>query len=137
MTATVIRNEKFTDLTVNVNEMFNTADKLMEKIQRVCCFTSLLAVFNLAFFIGVPFNGALGSVVAFLGLLGVASGIVACPMKFIKNALTLCGSAFLMGLAFVVVGCFIGLAIGVFVSCLMIFIAPAFVTIPHYFNELK
>ncbi len=138
MKTNVMNNEKIAKFMEKATTAFETTGKVVLNIKKVCCFTSVLAFFNIIAMTGGNNGvGFLNAMMIILGILGILSGIIACPIKMIGRILALCIGGFTIGLAFMGIGCVIGLMIGVIASALMVMVAPAVVAIPHYFNELK
>lgn len=116
----------------------NILDKIY-KIRCVCCFTSLLAVVGLVFLFGEQMQvpDFVGYILAILWLIGVLSGIIACPLKMIGNVVGLVVGGVVIGLPFLGVGAIVGLVIALFICFGMVLFFPSIVTIRYYFNELK
>lgn len=116
----------------------NILDKIY-KIRCVCCFTSLLAVIGLLFLFGEQMQvpDFVGYILAIFWVIGVLSGIIACPLKMIGNVVGLVVGGFAVGLPFLGVGAIVGLVIGLFISVGMVLFFPSIVTIRYYFNELR
>jgi len=102
----------------------------------VCCFTSVLALANLSIFIGGDWNISdfWVYVILGIGLLGVISGLIACPLKLILSAVKIITSCATFGLIFTPIGAVIGIIVGLLISIALIFLAPAIITIPHFFS---
>ena len=116
----------------------NILDKIY-KIRCVCCFTSLLAVVGLVFLFGEQMQvpDFVGYILAILWLIGVLSGIIACPLKMIGNVVGLVVGGVVIGLPFLGVGAIVGLVIALFICFGMVLFFPSIVTIRYYFNELR
>ncbi len=102
-------------------------------IRCICCFTS---VFSLIGTLILLFGGSFG-VAGFMFVIGLPSAILACPFKFIGISMALIAGGFSIGLCFLGFGCIIGAAIGFILSVVLFIYCPVFVTVPHYFKELR
>lgn len=138
MTTNVMENGKIANFMEKATAAFETTGRVLLRIKKVCCFTSLFALFNIiAMTVGNNGETFVDKLMLILGILGVLSGIIACPIKLIGRILALCIGGFTIGLAFLGFGCVIGLMVGLIASLLMVMVAPAVVAIPHYLNDLK
>lgn len=120
----------------------NVIESLLDKIYKircVCCFTSLFALFGLAFLfadsITVPDWMAALLLVAWL--LGILSSLIACPFKMIGLVVKFVVGGVAIGLPFLVIGAIFGLVIALLICFFMVLFCPAVVTIRYYFKELR
>ncbi|MBR6501983.1 MAG: hypothetical protein IKT42_00915 [Clostridia bacterium] len=102
-------------------------------IRCVCCFTSIFSVLGTLVLI---FGGSM-TLGGILFVIGLPSALLACPIKFLSIVLAFTTTGFTIGLCFVGFGCVIGAAIGFILAVVLWLYFPAFVTIPHYFKELR
>ena len=102
-------------------------------IRCVCCFTSIFSVLGT---LVLMFGGSM-TLGGILFVIGLPSALLACPLKFLSIVLAFTTTGFTIGLCFVGFGCVIGAAIGFILAVVLWLYFPAFVTIPHYFKELR
>lgn len=116
----------------------NILDKIY-KIRCVCCFTSLLALVGIVFIFGeyIQAPDFVGYILAIIWLLGVLSGIIACPLKMIGNIVKFVVGGAVVGFPIFVIGAAFGVAIALMICFGMVFFFPSIVTIRYYFNELR
>lgn len=109
------------------------------KLRCICCFTSLFAILGVLFLFANSINPPdfIAVIITILWLVGVLSGLIACPLKMIGNVIALVTSGVVIGLPFLGVGALVGLIIALLICFGMVLFFPAVVTIPYYKNELK
>lgn len=107
-------------------------------VRCVCCFTTIFALSSILFIVldMSKVGDFVGSLIGICAIIGWVSVIFACPWKMLKLCFKIISRAFVIGLAFMGVGCVVGLMIGVIISFALVFVVPFIITIPHFFNEL-
>lgn len=109
------------------------------KIRCICCFTSLFAVLGVLFLFAENINlpQYVEVAIAVFWLVGVLSGLIACPVNFLGIVFKYPVAGLVIGIPFLLVGAVVGFVIGLVIAFALIFFFPAIVTIPFYKSELN
>ncbi|MBR6515180.1 MAG: hypothetical protein IKT46_10180 [Clostridia bacterium] len=124
--------------TEKVKNIFEVICNKIYTLRCICCFTSLLALLGIIF----PFTDQIylpdfiGYAVLLGWLIGVLSGIIACPLKMGCTVIAIFITGVSIGAVFLGIGAIFGFMIALIISLLMILVFPSVIAIPHYFKEL-
>lgn len=119
------------------NFLENLADKF-RALRIICCFLAVLSTIGILMTISstsvTDAGYALGGI--FMAI-GCVAALLACPLRFLEIIVGLAAGGFSIGLFFALIGSIIGAGIGIALGIALLVYAPAFVTIPYYFKELR
>ena len=102
-------------------------DKALNKIYKIRCICA--ENIHLPQFVEVA--------IAVFWLIGVLSGLIACPVNFLGIVFKYPVTGIVIGIPFLLIGAVVGLVIGLVIAFALIFFFPAIVTIPFYKTELN
>ena len=123
--------QKFADFFENLADKFRA-------LRSICCFLAVLSTIGFIMFLSTSSVTDAGYALSGIFMLvGCVSALLACPMRFLEIIVGLAAGGFSIGLFFALIGSIVGGGIGLALGVALLIYAPAFVTIPYYFKELR
>lgn len=119
------------------NFLEGLADKF-RTLRMVCCFLAALSTIGFLMILSSTAPTDIGySLGGIFMLVGCVAALFACPGRFLEIIVSLAVGGFSIGLFFALIGSILGGGIGIALGIALLVYAPAFVTIPYYFKELR